>query len=263
MGSPSSKAPLQAFIAACLLFATPAIVLANTGLTSVSDAEQKVFRFNVGPNGYPPYLITGNDEPGGIMWSVVDEIGRRLGYLVEAHQFPHKRVEQMLVEGKLDGTARAKEWTERPQDFVFTDPIVKSEEVIFFPSDSPHKFEVIEDLFSLTIVTHLGYRYPNLEPHFASGEIKRFDVTSDRNVLNYTMKGQELDAAVSDRLVGQWILRQEGIQNKFRASSASISEVGYRIMLRPGMETFAEAFNRELANMRSNGELDDILSRYR
>jgi polar amino acid transport system substrate-binding protein len=239
-------------------FLLPSFAIADTGAT-----DGKVLRFNVSPNGYPPYLINDGEQTSGIMWTVLEEISGRLGYQLEAQKVPRKRVDQMLLEGVIDGTSRAKEWTSRPEDFVFTDPVVTIEEVVFFPSGSPHKFEVVEDLFSLTLVTHLGYHYPTLKPHFESGKIERFDVSRDQDLFVYVLKGDELDAAVADRLVGQWILFTEGMRDQFRASEAALSEVGFRIMLGPEWQSFATAFNRELASMRQNGEIEAILSQYR
>jgi polar amino acid transport system substrate-binding protein len=239
-------------------FLLPAFAIADTGAT-----DDKVLRFNVSPNGYPPYLINDGEQTSGIMWTVLEEIAGRLGYQLEAHKVPRKRVDQMLLDGVIDGTSRAKEWTSHPENFVFTDPVVTIEEVVFFPFGSPHKFEVVEDLFSLTLVTHLGYHYPRLKPHFESGKIERFDVSRDQDLFVYVLKGDELDAAVADRLVGQWILFTEGMRDQFRASEAALSEVGFRIMLGPEWQSFATDFNRELASMRQNGEIEAILTRYR
>ncbi|NMT65089.1 substrate-binding periplasmic protein [Marinobacter orientalis] len=230
---------------------------------SIQQEDERVFRFNVSPNGYPPYLINENGKHSGIMWDVVKVISGRLGYRVIPEAIPRKRVDQLLSEGYIDGTTRAKEWTDNPEQFAFTKPVVSIEEVLFIPKDSDLEFEAPKDLFSLTLVTHLGYRHPVLEPHFQSGRIKRFDVSRDKDMFTYVLHGEDMDAAIADRLVGRWILRNEGMQNEFRTSSRTLSEYGFRLMLRKDWADFAEAFNRELAAMRENGELDDILAGYR
>lgn len=225
--------------------------------------EKRIFRFNVSPNGYPPYLISKNGKQSGIMWDVVTVIAGRLNYRVVAEMIPRKRVDQMIVDGYIDGTTRAKEWTDNPDGFVFTDPVVNIEEVLFVPKDSSLEFEVPEDLFSRTLVTHLGYHYPELEPYFQSGRIKRFDVSRDRDMFKYVLHGDNMDAAVADRLVGNWILRNEGIKDEFRTTSTELSEYGFRVMLRKDWAGFAKSFNQELKNMRKNGELEEILANYR
>jgi len=224
---------------------------------------QNVFEFNISPNGYPPYLIVDGKEPAGIMWDVVELIAPRLGYEVKAHRIPRKRVDQMLTEGYIDGTPRAIQWTSEPENFLFTDPIVHVEEVFFFPEHSDLEFQSIEDLTGKTIVTPLGYVYPTLEPYFSEGRVNRFDVSQDRNMFRYLLHSKRFDAALTDRLVGRWILKTEGLDEHFRSSGKSVSQYGFRLMLRPDWTEFAQAFNKELATIRKNGELDAILARYR
>lgn len=242
-------------------------LLSATGvLATERDAPkdtERVVRFNVSPNGYPPYLINENGKHSGIMWDVVTAIAERLGYEVIPEQIPRKRVDQMLREGYIDATTRAREWTDNPEQFAFTDPVVDIEEVLFVPKDSDLEFEVPEDLFSYTLVTHLGYVYPSLEPHFQAGDITRFDVSRDKDMFHYVLHGEDMDAAVADQLVGRWILRNENMQDEFRTTSAKLSHYGFRLMLRKDCEAFAQSFNRELDAMKHSGELEEILSNYR
>ncbi|MCK7551910.1 substrate-binding periplasmic protein [Marinobacter goseongensis] len=101
-----------------------------------NEQSTKTLRFNVSPNGYPPYLIVKNNQPAGIMWDVVTLIAERIGYDVVAEQVPRKRVDTMLQEGYIDSTPRAIEWTDNPEQFLFTDPVVAVEEVLFIPAGS-------------------------------------------------------------------------------------------------------------------------------
>ncbi|WP_426377116.1 substrate-binding periplasmic protein [Marinobacter sp. VGCF2001] len=215
------------------------------------------------PNGYPPYLIVGKEGPAGIMWDVVNLIIPRLGYTVEAVKIPRKRIDQMLQEGYVDGTPRAIEWTREPENYVFTDSVVYVEEVFFFPKTSKLQFAHPADLYGKTVVTHLGYLYPRLEPYFKDERIKRFDVSRDRELFTFVLHGDQFHAALADRLLGHWILKNEGLTSEFRSSVDGISKFGFRIMLREDWADFASAFNQELANVRENGELDAILERYR
>ncbi len=248
---------------ACLLLAALVALFALPAQAQNQERAQKVFEFNISPNGYPPYLIVDGEEPAGIMWDVVELITARLGYVIQTHQIPRKRVDHMLTEGYIDGTPRAIQWTEEPAKFLFTDPVVDVEEVFFFTKDSELEFQQIEDLIGKTIVTPLGYVYPTLEPYFNDGRINRFNVSHERNMFRFLLHSKQFDAALADRLVGHWILKTEGIAEHFHSSGNSLSQHGLRLMLRPEWTEFAEAFNRELANIRENGELDAILAKYR
>lgn len=227
------------------------------------ETEPPIFHFNISPNGYPPYLIVEDTEPSGIMWDVVVLVVPRLGYQVEARKVPRKRVDQMLEDGYIDGTPRAIEWTKEPEKFLFTDPIVDIEEVFFFRQASDLEYRYPSDLFGKTVVTHLGYLYPNLAPYFDDRRIKRFDVSRDRDMFRFLLHGDRFDTALADRLVGQWILKNEGMTKHFRTSRKAISQYGFRLMLRSDWTDFAEAFNQELAVIRENGDLEAILAKYR
>lgn len=244
---------------AYLLFLFAFAFSTNASLAS----DPKVFRFNISPNGYPPYIIVDQDAPSGIMWDVVSLISERLGYQIVAKKIPRKRVDQMLLDGYIDGTSRAKEWTHKPENFLFTDPIVEVQEVLFTPKKAGMTHQTPEDLFSKTVVTHLGYLYPALQPHFDSGAITRFDVSQDRDMFNFLLHGDRFDAAVVDLLVGKWILKNEGLQGQFTVSAGEMTSFGFRVMLRKECQAFANEFNTELARIRENGELDAILANYR
>jgi len=236
-------------------------IFLSTSAAAASD--QKTFRFNISPNGYPPYMIVDQDEPSGIMWDVVSLISERLGYQIVAEKIPRKRVDQMLLDGYIDGTSRAIAWTHEPEKFLFTEPVVEIQEVFFTPKHTGQTYHSPEELFSKTVVTHLGYLYPELQPHFESGDIKRFDVSRDRDMFRFLLHGDRFDAAVVDLLVGKWILKNEGLRDQFTVSSGGISSYGFRLMLRKDSQPFVKAFNAELARIRENGELEAILANYR
>jgi polar amino acid transport system substrate-binding protein len=241
-------------------------LLLTLGVALPAQATHKddgVFHFNISPNGYPPYLIVDGETPSGIMWDVVNLVLPRMGYQVEPKRIPRKRVDNMLADGYIDATPRAIEWTRSPEDFSFTDAIVQVEEVFFFPEDSDLEFNSLDDLVGTTIVTPLGYVYPALEPFFADGRIQRFEVAHERNMFRYLLHSDEFDAALADRLVGRWLLSHEGMTDQFRSSQKSISRLGFRLMVRKDWTDFTRRFNRQLATIRNNGELADILTKYR
>ncbi|MBR9869650.1 MAG: amino acid ABC transporter substrate-binding protein [Gammaproteobacteria bacterium] len=238
-----------------------AIISANASADTQDTG--KSLRLNISPHGYPPYLIVEGETPSGILWDVMTTIAPRLGYELIPRKIPRKRVDNMLLDGYIDGTFRAIEWTEKPENYLFTQAVVNVEEVLFFNRESATDYSHPSDLFGHTVVAHLGYKYPSLAPYFEQGKIKRFNVSSDKDLFRYVLLGDRFDAALADRLVGQWILRNEGLTNQFRSSTGNISQYGYRLMLRKDWAEFAQGFNRELAAMRENGELDAILANYR
>jgi len=89
----------------------------------------------------------------------------------------------MLEQGMIDAWPDAKEWSATPERFLWTDPMVESEDRLIFRENSPMAFNRIEDLFGKAIGTHLGYRYPRLERHFENGSIVREDTHGEAAML--------------------------------------------------------------------------------
>ncbi|SFR41854.1 amino acid ABC transporter substrate-binding protein, PAAT family [Marinobacter daqiaonensis] len=269
MAYPNGNLLTGAFIALLMASVAPASIATQVSSSEDDEArpldgKQHLLRLNVSTNGYPPYLIIEEDGSyGGIVYDVVSRIADRTGYTVEPHEVPRKRVDDLLLRGLIDATPRAREWTEEPGRFLFTDPIVPIREVFFSRADSDFRFGELDRLGGITLVTPLGYHYPQLEPLFENGTVERYEVRHDRDMFRYLLHGPNFDAAVADLTVGQWIIRQNNWKGEFKHSDKAISQYGYRLMLRPEWQDFAEMFNDELADMKASGELDDILDQYR
>lgn len=233
-------------------------------VSSTVVAEQKSIKFNVTPNGYPPYLIV--DEQGrasGIMYEVLQEIAIELGYSVEPKRIPRKRVNQMILGTELDATSRAVEWTKQPERFVFTDEVVAVRDVVFSPQASPLQFSQPKDLFGKSVFAYLGFSYPALEPHLSDGTIDRIDAKSNLVMLQRMLRRPERFAgALMNESVGLWIIKQQGMKGKFVVSNKAIGEVSYRLMFGKQWAGFVKQFNQRLQHMKSDGRLANILSRY-
>lgn len=243
-----------------LLAALPGQVSASTD----NDDLQDTVRFNVSPNGYPPYLIVENDHLGGIVWDVMSRISERLQLTLEPLKIPRKRVDELILNGFVDATPRAVEWTSQPERFLYSDPIVQVEEVLFYPHDRAFEFQSPDDLAGKTLVTHLGYYHAKLAELFESGRTQRFDVVGDAEVFRYLLDSERFDGAIADRLVGRWVIRNHPyMAGALATSQASISNYSLRLMVRPELTGFMHRFNSELTRLKASGELSDILASYR
>lgn len=263
-----SRTNRQCSRATCLLGLLTALLVtavsAEPSLESYKPGGPGVFKLNVSPNGYPPYIIIGDDNQySGIVWDVVKTVSGRLGYQIQPVKIPRKRVDSMLLDGYIDGTPRAIEWTVDAEKYVFTDPLVRIKEVFFMRKGEEFPYQQPIDIESLTVVTHLGYRYPELADMFESGKAQRFDVSQDKDMFSFLLNADHFDTAIADLSVGQWILRENGWQNEFSYTENGISDFGFCLMLRKDWAGFAEDFNAEFKQLRESGELGQILNRYR
>ncbi|MDX1755677.1 MAG: transporter substrate-binding domain-containing protein [Marinobacter sp.] len=262
---PALSRGLQAFVVTVALLLSAAAWASEATPAKGATADlDGILRLNVSPNGYPPYLIVEDHNLSGIIWDVVSRIAGRLEYDVAPIQIPRKRVDELVLRGYIDATPRAIEWTKQPERFLFTDPIVNVEEVFFYPANTDFRYQAPMDLEAKTIVTHLGYQYPALRQVFEYGMAERFDVNNDVDMFRYLLDGDRFDAAIADRLVGQWIIRNHPkMDGLLTATDNSVSNYGFRLMVRQDLAEFVDAFNAELAQLKASGELDRILSEYR
>ena len=222
----------------------------------------EIIVFNTTPKGYPPYMIKeAGKKESGIMVEVLQIIATKHGYILETKGIPTKRVEKLLKIGDLDATARAKEWVSNPENYEFTDVIVRARDVLFSLKKTPITFRSIEDLFDKDIGTHLGYKYPMLKTYFKDNRIRRNDTANGTAMLNMVLK-ERTDAAVMNELVAKWIISKNKWQEKFVISSKEVGGFDYRIMFNKKWNSFVKKFNQELTLMRQNGELEKIISKY-
>jgi polar amino acid transport system substrate-binding protein len=223
----------------------------------------EIIVFNTTPKGYPPYMIKeAGKKESGIMVEVLQIIATKHGYILETKGVPTKRVEKLLKIGDLDATARAKEWVNNPENYEFTDVIVRARDVLFSLKKTPITFRSIEDLFDKDIGTHLGYKYPMLKTYFKDNRIRRNDTANGTAMLNMVLK-ERTDAAVMNELVAKWIISKNKWQEKFVISSKEVGGFDYRIMFNKKWKSFVEKFNQELTLMKQNGELERIISKYK
>jgi polar amino acid transport system substrate-binding protein len=223
----------------------------------------EIIVFNTSPKGYPPYMIKeAGKQSSGIMVEILQIIASKHGYVVKTKGVPRKRVDNQLKTGGLDATARAKEWVPNPENYEFTDVIVRASDVLFSLEKTPITFQKIEDLFGKRIGAHLGYKYPMLDIYFKDNRISRNDTANETAMLTMVLK-ERTDAAVINELVGKWLIRQKHWQGKFVVSEKEIGGFDYRIMFNKKWRSFVQKFNQELTLMKQNGELERIISKYK
>jgi polar amino acid transport system substrate-binding protein len=253
--------PLIAAIAAIA-----SILLVMLPESNAAGTAQKTIRLGVPPHGWPPYIIVQQDKISGIAVDIVRHIGTRRGFKIKIQYYPEIRAHKMVEQGTLDAWPDAKEWSATPERYLWTDPMVESEDRLIYRKSTPLVFNQIEDLFGKTIGTHLGYYYPRLEGHFENGSIIRADTQSEASMLKMLLLGRT-DAVVINQLVALWVIKTElnMSHTDFSFSKQIVDQAGYRIMFsrQHQWEPFIKAFNSDLDAMKQDDRLYRIISKYR
>jgi polar amino acid transport system substrate-binding protein len=229
-----------------------------------SSAFAQTLKFNISKTGYPPYTINNpNEAVSGIFMEVLQRIAGTQGHEIEVISLPRKRVTNMMLNEDVDLTLAAVEWIRNADDFVFTDGILNSRDVLFSLRKAPLLFDRVEDLYGSSLSTHLGYYYPFLDSAFDSGKIIRRDALSFESMLKLTFS-KRTDAVVINRDVGLWMIKNNPeFQGKFLSSNKAINTFKLRLMFNKKWQPFVNTFNEQLALMRESGELREIVISYR
>ncbi|PVY78387.1 amino acid ABC transporter substrate-binding protein (PAAT family) [Tamilnaduibacter salinus] len=262
--------PIKHALFALVLILAVWVSIANAAQSRHSDLSQthpipEVIRFNVSPDGYPPYIIvddTSDKSVEGIVWDIVHLACQRLGCRLKPRRVPRKRLESLLLKDYVNVTAMAPLWMEDPDKYLFSNPLVPIREVLFFRAGDRFAFESPDDIKGKTIVTHIGYRYPAVQHLFRSGQAKRFDVPQDKDMFRYLLHGSRFDALIADNLVGRWLMEQNQWDGQFVVSDNHLSRIHYRLMVRPDMKGFIDAFNQVLSDLKDTGKIKAIIQRY-
>ncbi len=225
--------------------------------------EFKIITFNMTARGYPPFMInkTETSAPGGIMYDVFSHIINKLGYIVRTTQIPKKRELEFFESGEMDAHAMAKEFVANPDDYEFTDPIFKVRNLVFSRAGAPVQYTQAEDLIGKRAITRLGFVYPPLTNLFKNKSIERINTISEKSMLRMVMYKRG-DFTIINDLVGRWIIRANGWEEKFVISTDEITNYDYRIMFAKKWSKIIPLFNRELALMKSSGAIDKIIAKY-
>ncbi len=225
-----------------------------------SHGQESLLRFNVTPQGFPPYLLA--NPPAGIMYDVLGYIAQKQGYKLVAERIPENRVYVMLENNKLDAHASAMEWVNNPKKYAFTDPILQVRDLVFTRKDSSLNYQSVEDLFGRSVGVRTGYSYQSLTEYFRAGKIKRMDSNNELYLLQMLSR-ERLDIAVITEHVGLWLIKNNNIKADFTLAKNAIDTTDYRIVFSKKWLGFIKKFNAELALMKKNGHLNTILARYR
>ena len=151
----------------------------------------------------------------------------------EIQPYPNQRQFLKLKRGKIDSFPRAKEWTDNPDQYYWTDIIINSVDHLILRKESTFQFSKTEDLFGKNLMTIHGYGYPTLDQYFESKQIRKLSVYS-YNKLYDRILNSNIDGGITDKLVALWKFKNsENLDiNRYRFSKRPVHSAGIRFIFR-------------------------------
>lgn len=231
-------------------------------LSAAAHAGEPPLRFSVSDSwGMPMMQIDDGRATAGILYDLQARLARKVGRRAEQLVLPRLRVQRLLARGEIDVRCYVHPaWLAEPQrGYVWSVPFMVQQDLIVGRWNAPELRP--ERLRGERLGTVLGFRYPRLEPLFASGQLQRDDARTQELAL------QKLDAgryryAVSSHLALDWFNRQQPAGQRLKALQ-QIAADPISCLIRDAADVPTRALLRALVQMKQNGELEAILARYR
>ena len=251
----------------CILALTLLLLGTQTAVSDDSPGTDAptTLKFNVSSGGYPPFTIV-YPEGGvsGIFWDTLSVITARLDMTLEPVEIPPMRSDRLLQEGYADVTMRAIEWTESPDEFVFSDPVIITRDAIFVHQERPDTIREVSDLRG-ALLCRLGFRYPWLEENLKSNSIELITVQKQKPMFKRLYHGGgRFAGAVSNVHAGRWVLKNNPQwDDVIDEVPIRLEDVGFRLMFPLRHADRVPEINRELDRLRQSGKLDSIINAYR
>ncbi|MCW7753466.1 transporter substrate-binding domain-containing protein [Desulfobotulus sp. H1] len=197
-------------------------------------------------------------DGGGPASRIVQEAFRSQGWEVEFRYLPWARGLNLTQEGQLDATMLYSYNEDRGRSFIYSDPIISLDTVVFSRKADPVNWQKPEDLKGITLGAVLEYDYGFVSE--ANG------YTLDRvasNEFNYRkLAAGRIAALLEERVVGLATIEREGLQGAITLNPKPVKSVPYHLIVsrsHPGAEKIMAVFNEGLAQLRAEGRLDALL----
>jgi len=208
---------------------------------------------------WPPFTDQAG-EPA-LALELVSAALRRAGYASNTDIVPDGELTEALRQGRYDGSAALWRSADREEFLLYSDAYLENRLVLIGHKDSVVEVGSLAELAGKRVGLVVGYAYgPDIEG--ASAPVFVRGASTDQNLRD--LLDGKLDYALIDALVAHYLVQQYPQQSAqhFAIGETPVSTRTLHLGLRkdlPHAAAAIEAFNRELAQMRSDGTYNEVL----
>ena len=212
----------------------------------------------LGNESLPPMNFMKNGKPSGIVVDLTDALAKRMHRPAEIRLMEWTEAQKLVLEGRADALLQINPNRERLKIYDFSEPLLASEFTIF-ASAQRMGVASISDLRGLKVgVEQKGLPILLLQkdPQIITKIIPDF-------VQGFKMlEAGTLDAVVSDRWVGSYIIAENSIRG-VKLIEEPISRSNSAIAVRKGNKDLLRDINTALTDIRSDGTYERIIKSWR
>ncbi|WP_409526149.1 substrate-binding periplasmic protein [Nitrincola sp. MINF-07-Sa-05] len=230
------------------------LALLSSVMLSHAQASQTV---TFASGEWEPYQGEALDA-GGPAAKVVSEAFASQGWTVKYQYLPWARgLEETKATG-LDGTFLYSYNAERNKDFIYSEPVIELETVVFYWNERPLSWKNPEDLKGKTLGAVVAYEYGFVTEE-AGYKLDRVGVPEN----NYRkLQAGRVDGVMEEIQVGLSLARAVGVADSMSYDPQPIKAVPYHLIVsraHPQAQAIIDTFNAGLEHLKSTGRLNEIL----
>lgn len=176
--------------------------------------------------------------------------------------YPRKRMTMMMQDGDAHVfSLNSPAFADNTWAYLFTESIWKEACVIFKWTNDHFPFKKPSDLFGKRLGIILGNKYPALEQHFQSGDIKLQEVASYAQLFDL-LQIKRIDAFVGDKYMTLYLLKQEKFKREFSYAPIPLFEFDLTMQVQKTHQHLVDAMNRFIQESKDNGFLQSLKEKY-
>ncbi|MEZ9564021.1 substrate-binding periplasmic protein [Vibrio artabrorum] len=247
------------------LMLTFMVVFFSNGYTFASEPLDY---YIISSQAQPFQIETDGSSHRGIVTDIVKAVFDDSQYEINYHTYPFNRMIDKLDARENPNwvTYGSPSWGNIQSVNLSEEPIYNVKHVLLSSGKKPFEFKTIDDLYGKAVVLLIGFEYPNLEPYIKQGklnEIRVKDYSAAFRVLNRA-PGDTVFVEMESRI--KYNLNEQKLNfddYQMQDFGSVITNYPIHLAFDPKMDPKLQSFiNQRLAQMKDDGQLDDIVQRY-
>lgn len=238
-------------------------VLVAAMVTSVQAKDR--LRFALGETWAMPFALVDKGRlSGGILYELMLRVAHHAGAEPQFVLLPNKRVDAALAEGAVDlHCLLSPKWFPAPGPAAerWSVPLLHmDDQLLAAPGGLADGFD-LSSARGQSVGVVLGYRYPMLEPLFASRQLVREEAVSQQQVLEKLARSRS-DFGVANNFVAAWFNSQRPPEQRLQVVR-TLEGYDTHCLLSERPRLQAQRILSAVRKVVDQGELKAILARYR
>ncbi|SDF67956.1 transporter substrate-binding domain-containing protein [Sporolituus thermophilus] len=236
------------------------LVMAVAQPLAIADIPENKVLVVAGDENFPPYEfideINGAKVYRGFNVDLLQAVALSCGYEIRFRPMPWAEALRALDNGEVDAVAGMKYDAEREKRYDFSEAYMINSQAIFVLKD----MQAIASLDDLT-----GRKVAVQQDDIAYHRLKNRPVelvpAADQEEALRLLLGRKVDAAVGNKLTGQYILQRMKNVDEVKTVGGAIDPERYAVAVRKGSPVLA-VFNKGLQAIKQNGTYDKLYAKW-